>query len=154
MPIAKKLSAASLAMLLATALNAQAQIICTLCSEVLPVSVPAGTAVICEPYAGLETLKQAPASNTLVLPLSCGVAQGDEAEKKRFEGALIGSNETSLGRMVIAWKQLSFPNAMEAGSVDRVTFEMNDRETFELREWSDGKLRVSFKRDLVFTQKH
>lgn len=152
----KTLFAMSLTMLFTATMTAQAQIPCPLCDQWMPVSVPAGTAFICEPYSNLETLTIKPESvaQTSVLPLSCGIADGDTAGKTRFEAALIGSYKTAPGRTVIAWDQLSFPYAVTAKGVDRVTLEMNDRETFESREWFDGKLRISFKRDFVVAQKH
>lgn len=144
----KALSAMSLTILFTGAMSAQA--------EITPLVVPAGTAVICEPYAKLntQTLQPASAAQSSVLPLSCGIADGNKAAKQRFQATLMGSYDTLSGRAVIAWKQLSFPSAVQANGVDLVTLEMNDRETFASREWFDGKLRVSFKRDLVFAQKN
>ena len=143
----KSFFAMSLTVLFAATMNAQAE-------QSLPVNVPAGTAVICEAYFSNSTLTIQPDSNakTTVLPLSCGLAEGETAAKTRFEAELIGAYTPGTDRVVTSWNQLSFPYVVEASGMDRVTLEMNDRETFESREWFAGKLRMSFKRDFVIAQ--
>lgn len=145
----KSFFAMSLTVLFAATMNAQAK-------QPSPVNVPAGTAVICEAYFSNSTLTIKPDSNakTTVLPLSCGLAEGETAANTRFEAELIGAYDTGKGPSVAVWNQLSFPYVVEASGMGRVTLEMNDRETFESREWFDGKLRMSFKRDFVIAQKN
>lgn len=131
--------------------SAQAQITCSQCKAFMPVAVPAGTAVICEPYFDTNTLTAAPASaaKTTVLALSCGIADGEQATGTRFEAALIGIQNDSPGQTQTEWTQFSFPHAVEPAGIKRVTYGMNDREVFESREWFNGKLRLSLKQDVV-----
>lgn len=136
--------------------SAQAQITCAQCEGVLPVTVPAGTAIICEPYSDMDTLTAAPASaaKTTVLALACGIADGEKAMGPRFEAALIGIQDDAPGKTQTEWTQFSFPNAIEQTGMKRITYAMNDGDAFESREWFDGKLRLSLKHDLVSMPKH
>lgn len=144
----KSFFAMSLTVLFAATMNAQAK-------QPSPVNVPAGTSVVCEAYSGQNTITIEPDSNaqTTVLSMSCGIADGYTAGNSRFVAELIGSHDTTKGRAVTAWNQLSFPYVFGANGTHRVTFEINDSELFESREWFDGKLRMSFKRDFVFAKK-
>lgn len=141
MPASRLLSATLMSALFAAAVDAQPQIL----------KVAASTDFICEPYSSLETLTTAPASKamTTVLPLSCGIERDGKASDNRFEAALIGGLPKSKDRAVITWNQLSFPRAIDDTGFNRWTVEMNDGDTFERREWFDGKLRISLKKDLM-----
>lgn len=119
-----------------------------------PIAINAGTPVVCAPYANEATLtRRADAEEgreSTVLPLACTATEG--SGEKQFKAHLIGFSKKlpASDKYVVSWEKLHIEMAVGSDvAKEGLTLDLNDGASLSPQQWSEGKMRIQFKRDLL-----